>query len=148
MGHKNIFKVRGVPSRFCIEVYATACKTTSFENYQQAFYQFVEVNRELVCVPAILVIAPVGIHAAQHSCIDSYLQFMLKCMTGQCGVVYFYVELEIFIEAVVAQETYYSSAIIIVLMFGRLARLGLNKKYTFEPLFAGIVPSHGNKSFQ
>src|SRR5882724_302701 len=139
MRHKNIFKVRRIPSCFCIEVHATTCKTSSFENYKQAFYQFVEINRELVCVPSILIIAPISIHTAQHSGIDRYLQFMLKGMTGQCSVIYFYIEFEIFIKAVLTQETNNRGRIIVVLVFGRLTRFWLNKEHTVESLLASII---------
>jgi len=41
--------------------------------------------------PAVLVIATVGVDGAQCAGIGGYLQLVLEGMTGQGGMVYFYV---------------------------------------------------------
>ena len=71
---EDIFQVGAVPSCLGIEVYAATGKATCLENDQQAFGQFAQVHRELIGIPSVLVIAPVGIDAAQHIIADKVLQ--------------------------------------------------------------------------
>ena len=63
-----------------------------------AFGKFIQIHWELVGIPAILIIAPVGINTAEHTRICSYLQFMLESMSGQCCMVHFDIYFKIFIQ--------------------------------------------------
>ena len=62
----------------------------------------------------------------------AHLQFVLHRVAGQRGVVGLDVELEVLVEAVLAQEVEHGGAVEIVLVLGRLLRLGLDQELAGE----------------
>jgi len=70
---------------------------------------------------------------------NEYLQFVRKGVPGKCGMVYLNVQFKIFQQAILAQKAYYCSAIIIVLVLGRLAGLRLNEESSGKAIAAGVA---------
>ena len=64
----------------------------------------IEVEWELVCIPAILGVAPVCIDGTQQITVASHSKIMCKRMSCKCRVVCFYVEFEVSCEAVTLEE--------------------------------------------
>ncbi len=139
MGDKDVLHVGGVPAGLGVEIGTTALQSSSFKNHKHCLSQFIHVHRELVGIPSVLVVAPVGVDGAQHSCIRRTLQVMFKGMAGQRGMINFDIQFEILVEAVGTQESYHSLRVVVVLMLGGLHRLGLDEECTFETFRSCIV---------
>src|SRR5690349_6692564 len=92
---EKILHVGRVPPEFSVEINTAACKAPSFQNDQHRFCKLVDIIRELVSIPSVLIVTAVCIHASQYACVCRYLQFVRESMTGECSVVYFEVDLEI-----------------------------------------------------
>ena len=105
--------------------------------------QFEIVDWELVCIPSVLIITPVGIDRAEHTIVYCHCQFVFECMTGQGCVVHFNIHLEILFQAMSLQETDNCFGIHIVLVLGRFHRFRFNEESTGESLCTGIVTSDG-----
>ena len=61
MCYEDVLKVSGAPSGLCVEVRASAHVAASAQDYNHGLDEFIDVGRELVCVPSVLVVASVGI---------------------------------------------------------------------------------------
>lgn len=105
MSQEDIIQIGRVTACLGIEVRTSGSQAACFEDNQPSLCQFVDVNRELVRIPTILIITAVRIDAAQHTGIGGSLKLMFECMSGQCGMVHFDIDGKIFVEAIMAQET-------------------------------------------
>ncbi|MPM07984.1 hypothetical protein SDC9_54295 [bioreactor metagenome] len=74
--------------------------------------------------------------------IGADLQIVAERMTGQGCMVCFDVALEVVLQPPILQEPDGGGGIIVVLVLGRLHRLGLDQKGSLEPDAAPIVPGH------
>ena len=63
-------------------------------------------------------------------------------------MVHFNVQFEILVQSILTKKTDHGGRIVIVLMFGGFAGFGFNEESAFEPLLAGVVPRHGEKTGQ
>src|SRR5690606_11183398 len=145
MGMEDILKVRGVPSDLRIKIDTTSLKAPRLQDDEHGLGQLIYIHRELIGVPSVLVIAPIGIYASKEVVVRGHLEFVLKGMLGEGGMVHLDVEFEIIQEVIFGQETKYGRCIKIILVFGRFHRLGFYEKSTFEALFSGIVLRHVQK---
>src|SRR5690625_7602492 len=59
------------------------------------FNRIIQIGGEIIGIPSILMIPPVGIVAAQVSRFGGYHQIVCKRVAGECGVVGFDIEFEI-----------------------------------------------------
>ena len=142
MSQKNIIQIGRVTTCLGIEVRTSGSQAACFEDNQPSLCQFVDVNRELIRIPTILIITTVGIDTAQHTGIGGSLKFMLKCMPGQCGMVHFDINGKILVETIMAQEADNRFRIHVILVFSRFHRFRLYQESSFEPVLAGIVTCH------
>ena len=92
---EEVAAVEALAAQLGVEVEPAGAEPASTQDLVHRERQLLHRVRELVGVPAVLVIAAVRIHAAQYTGIGSYLQFMLESMTGKSCVVYFNIYLEI-----------------------------------------------------
>src|SRR3989344_1597455 len=113
----DVFKVSRVSPRFGIKIYSSCFETTRFKDYQHCFCYFVYVIGKLVCIPTVLVVAPVGIDASQKSGISTNLQLMSEAVTGQNCMVDFNIEFEIFYKVILTQKPDDSSRVKVILVF-------------------------------
>lgn len=82
MSQEDIVQVCRVTTSLCVEVRTPGCQTATLKDDQPCLSQFVNIHRELVGIPAILIVAAVCIDTAQHAGIHSSLQFVFECMSG------------------------------------------------------------------
>lgn len=112
------------------------------QNHQHRLDRLLQVVGKLVGIPAVLRIPAVRIDAAQHACIRCALQLMVERVPRKRGVIHLDIDLEILIEAVMAQETDHRLGIVIVLVLGRLHRFRLDQEGSFETVFTGVIARH------
>src|SRR4051812_2035413 len=96
---EDIFQVSRITACFRIEVHTTAAESTCFQDYQHSFYHIVQVHRELIGIPAVLLVTTVCIDTTQEAIVGSYLQLVLEGMASQRCVVHFDVQFKVFIQA-------------------------------------------------
>src|SRR5699024_561217 len=106
------------------------------------------IHRKLVRIPSVLIISPVSVDTAQHPRIRSYSQLVLEGMQGQSGMIYFYIDLEILRQSVMADESGHRRRVIIILMLGGFCRLGHYEEGTGESVLPRIVPCQMQKTSQ
>src|SRR5699024_11629587 len=83
---EKIFQVGGIPADFSIKVDTARFKASVLQHNQHRLGNFKNIRGKLVGIPSVLIIAPVGIDAAQHIGIGGYLKFMFKGVLGQDGI--------------------------------------------------------------
>ena len=90
---------------------------------------FAEVVRELIGVPAQQRVAAVHVDAAEEPVGQGVGHFVLEGVARQGGVVVLDVEAEVVVaRAVALQECVDRGGVVVVLVLGRLARLGLDEQ--------------------
>src|SRR5699024_11529647 len=102
---EQVHQIRGITPQFGIKVNASGLESAVLQDHQHGSGDLPNIGRELVGVPAVLVVAAVGIDAAEQAGIGRYLQLVLKGMAGQDGVVHYQIDLKIPVQPVFAQET-------------------------------------------
>src|SRR6516225_70741 len=115
---KNVLQVGGIPSCLGIKIYSTPAKSACLKYDKHGLHQVIEVNGELIGIPAVLGITPVGINASQQAGVRGYLQFVLEGMAGKSGVIHFYVQFEILIQPVMTKKSNHRGSGVIILVLG------------------------------
>ena len=103
------------------------------------------VVRELVGVPAVLVIATVGIDRTEHAINAANFELVREFVAGQGGVVGFDVHFELVLQAVLTQEAHHGGGVVVVLMLGWLAWFRLDQELTVKPILLGVVTGHAQE---
>src|SRR5512133_979701 len=142
MCNKDVLEICGISACFCIEINTSFGKSSCFQYYQHRFGEFIKIDRELIGIPTVLVIATVSIDTPKEPCIGCYLEIMLECMTGKSGVVDFDIQSEIFLQTKLTKESCHSGCVIIILMLGRFHWFWFDKEYTFESCLAPVIPGY------
>lgn len=142
VGDEEVLGIRGIAARLGVEVRAAALQAPAAQDHQHGLNQFVEVDRELIRIPTILVVASVGVDRAEHPGVDGALQFVFERMAGQRGVVHLDVDLEVLVQPVSAQEADYRLCIDVILVLHRLHGFRLDKERSLETLRTGVVARH------
>ena len=88
--------------------------------------------RELVGVPAVLGIAPVGVDAAQHPVGGGERDLVVEAVAGERRVVRLDVDPVLALEPVLDQEAVHGLDVVVVLVLGRLHGLGLDQELALE----------------
>src|SRR5699024_3557995 len=104
MGIEQVHQIGGITPQFGIKVNTSGLESAVLQHHQHGPGDLPNISRKLVGVPAVLVVAAVGIDAAEQAGIGGNLQLVLKGMAGQDGVVHFQVYLKITGQIVFAQE--------------------------------------------
>ena len=94
--------------------------------------QVLDRVRELVGVPAVLRIAPVGVDAAQAAVGDREGDLVVEAVPGERRVVRLDVDPVLALEAVADEEAVDRGDVVVVLMLGRLHRLGFDQQLPAE----------------
>ena len=150
MGDEDILKIGGVAARLGVEVGAAVLEASAADDFHHGLRQLVVVDGELVCVPSVLLVAAIGVDAAQHAGIHGAGQFVLEGVSGQSGVVHLDVHLEVLVQAVSAQEADNGLCVNIVLVLGGLHGLRFYEEGALEAFCSGIVAGsaqHGGQVF-
>ena len=101
-----------------------------------------DVGVELVGIPAQQQVAGIGVDRTEHLVGGGQLDFVLEGVAGQGGVVGLDVELEVPVQLVGLEEGDAAGHVEVVLMLGRLLRLGLDQELAGEPDRLGVVDRH------
>src|SRR5690606_9110204 len=136
---EDIFQVSRVATGLGVKVYASRLEAAGADDDQHSFREFQDVIGELVGVPSVLVVAPVGIDAAEQTRVRGHLQFMLEGMLCERGVVNFDIEFKVVQQIKFAKEGDDGGRIEVVLMLRRFHGLGFNEERATEALLTTIV---------
>lgn len=132
---EEVFLGEGRTTRLGIEVEAAARADAALgENLPHDRGGLVEVNRELVDVPADELVALVGIDGAEHAGIAGDADLVLEGVASEVGVVALEVELEVLVQAVRLQERDGGRGVEVVLVGGGLLRLGSMRNWPSKPI--------------
>ena len=88
--------------------------------------------RELVGVPPVLRVAPVGVDRSEHAGGDGGGDLVVEAVAGERGVVRLEVDLDL-VQAVAGEEPGHGGGVVVVLVLGRLGRLRLDQDRALEP---------------
>ena len=105
MGNENILRISRIAARLSVEIRAPRAQTAVANNLHHRLSQFIIVDRELVCVPAVLIVTAIGVDRTKHPVIHSHSQLMLKRVTRQRSMIHLDIHLEILLKAVRLKET-------------------------------------------
>ena len=82
VSNEDVFGIGRVTTYLCIEVATAIAQSTIAYNLHHGLCQLEVIYGELVGIPAVLLIATVGIYATQHTIVYSYSQLVLKGVAG------------------------------------------------------------------
>src|SRR5690606_36363803 len=142
----SVNQISRVTTTLRIKVNTAALESTATQYDQHHFNSFVDVVRELVSVPCVLVIATVSVNAAQHTGVGRHLHFVIHGVVSQGRVIGFDIQFEIFIQTVMTQEADNGFAVEIVLVLGRLHWLGFDQEVAFETISTTVITSHSQEA--
>ena len=142
MGVEEIVGVDGRAAELGIKVEAAGAETTGLEDRDHGKGEFADIRVELVRVPAEQQVAGVRVNGAEGAGRDRNLDFVLESMAGESRVIGLDVELEVFLEAVGAEEGDAAGNVEVVLVLGGLLGLGFDEKLTLEANGLGIIHGH------
>ena len=142
MGIKQVDRFEAFAADLGVKVDAAGAEAAVLEDRQHALRGEVVVGRELVGVPAEEQVARVGVDRAEATLCACVVELVHHRVTGEGRVIGLEVELEVGHQVVLPQEVDAGGGVGIVLMLGRLFRLGLNEEGAFEADFLGVVDRH------
>src|SRR5690625_5972727 len=105
MRDKETLRIGGVSSDFRIKVKSSWFNAAMIQNNHHRFNRIIQIGGEIIGIPSILMIPPVGIDAAQVSRFGGYHQIVCKRVAGECGVVGFDIEFEIIQQILLFQKS-------------------------------------------
>ncbi len=139
---EEILEISRWAAEFGVEVEATFAQSTGAQNRNHRETEFLNVGIELIGVPTEEWITGVGINRSEHALGGGDIDLMREGMAGEGSVIGFDVELEMFLEAVGAEEGDAAGDIEIVLMLGGFLRFGLDQELPFETNLLRVVDRH------
>ena len=98
----------------------------------QRQHEVLDRVRELVGVPAVLGVAAVGVDAAQHPVGGRERDLVVEAVAGERRVVGLDVGAVLALEPVADEEAVDGRGVVVVLVLGRLHRLGLDQELALE----------------
>ena len=132
VGVEEVVAVDALAPQLGVEVEAAGREAAALEDLVDGERQLVDRVRELVGVPAVLVVAPVGVDAAEDAVRDGVGDLVVEAVSGQRGVVGLDVHEVLALEPVADEEAVDGGAVVVVLVLGRLLGLGLDEERALE----------------
>src|SRR5690625_2180211 len=139
MRDKEILRIGGVSSDFCIKVKSAWFNSAMIQYNHHGFDRIIEIGGEIIGIPSILMISSVGIDAAQMSRFGGYHQIVCERVVGQCGVVGFDIEFEIIQQILLSEKSENGGRVKVILMFGRRHVLWLDDEISFETNYLAVI---------
>src|SRR5690606_14059304 len=96
---KQVNFVEALPTHLGVEVEAAIPETAGLENLVVGQGHFFDTVGKLVGVPAVLLIAPVGVDAAEDSQRNRRCDFMVEAVAGEGGVIGLDIDLDFILQA-------------------------------------------------
>ncbi len=107
--------------------------------------ELVDRVRELVGIPAVLVVAPVRVDAAEDSVGDRVGDLVVEAVAGERRVVRLDVHPVLALEPVADQEAVDGRGVVVVLVLGGLLRLGLEQERASEADLVLVLGDQGQE---
>jgi hypothetical protein len=130
---EQVEAVETLPAQLGVEVEATGREPARPDDLVQRQGQLVDGVRELVRVPAVLVIAPVRIDAAEDAVGRRVRDLVVEGVAGEGRVVGLDVDPVLVLQSVADEEPVDRGAVVVVLVLRRLLRLRLQQERPLEP---------------
>ena len=128
MAVEEIGSIEALSPELGIEVEASGGETAPTEDLVHGQAHFLDRVGELVGVPAVLRITPVGVDAPEDAVVDRVGDLVVKAVAGQGGVVDLDVDEQLAEQVVPLQEPVHGGAVVVVLMLGRFLRFRLDQE--------------------
>ena len=90
-------------------------------------------------------VAAVHVDRAEHAQREGGGQLVLEAVAGQRGVVVLDVDLDLLLQAVLAEEAVHGGGVEVVLVLGRLGRLGLDEDRALEADLVLVLDHHAEE---
>ncbi|MOA05005.1 hypothetical protein D3C78_1245840 [compost metagenome] len=132
MADQQILRIERLTAQLGIEVGAAILEAAAGQYVVIGKRHFRHVVRELVGIPAGLVIVAVHVDGAEDAEGVGHCQLMLEGMAGEDGVALLDIDLHFLIETVLLQEGINGRDVVVVLVLGRLLRLRLDQDRAFK----------------
>src|SRR5690606_38951076 len=143
---EEIRAVDRLAAQFGVEVEAAGGESACLEDLVEGEGQFVDRVGELIGVPAVLVVATVGVDGPEDAVGDRVGHLVVEAVAGEGGVVGFDVH-PIFVDQVVAlQEAVDGGAVVVVLVFGGLGWFGFDQKGPLETDLVFVFGDQGEEA--
>ena len=139
---EEIDRLVALAAHFGIEVYPARRNAAMLEDGEHALGGEINVGWELVGVPAEEQITGVGVDGAEEALAAGVVELVLHGVAGQRGVVGLNVELHVIFQTVGADEVQARGGIKVVLVLGRLLRLGLEEELAGEADLFRVIHGH------
>ncbi len=136
VGMEQVGPVHALAAELRVEVEAAAREPAAAQDLVDGQRQLVDRVRELIRVPAVLVVAAVGVDAAEDPVADGVSHLMMEAVAGQGGVVDLEVHPVLGLQAVAREEAVDGRGVVVVLVLRRLLGLRLDEE---QPLEADLV---------
>ena len=107
-------------------------EAAGFQDFVEGERHFRHVHGELVGVPARLIVAAVDVERAEDAERRGQRDLMLERVAGKNRVVLLDIELHVLLEPVGLEQAIDRRRVIVILMLGRLLRLGLDQDRALE----------------
>ena len=146
MGDQQIVGIERLAADLGVEVEAALAEAAGLEDVVGGERHLRHVHGELVGVPAELVVAAVDVDGAEDAERAGERQLVLEGVAGEDGVVLLDVDLDLFLEAELLQHAPDRADVEIVLVLGRLLRLGLDEDGALEADLVLVLDDHGQEA--
>ena len=127
MAVEQVGRIDRLAAHLGVEVEAAVAEAALLEDVVEGERHLARVVGELVGVPAGLQVVAVGVDRAEHAERRGERQLVLEGVAGEEGVADLDVALHLLLEAVALQEAVHRRDVVVVLVLGRLLRLGLDQ---------------------
>ena len=133
MGVEQVGPIGALAPQLGIEVEAAGRDATGPEDLVERQREVLDRIRELVGVPAVLRVAPVGVDAAEDAVGGRERDLVVEAVAGQRRVVGLDVDAILVLEPVADEEAVDGRHVVVVLVLGRLHRLRFDQELAAEP---------------
>ena len=146
MAMQEICRVDRLPPHLRVKVEAALGQAARLEDMVEGEGGFGHVVGELVGVPARLQIVAVGVDRTEDSQRRGQSDFVLEGVVGEESVTHFDVALDPVFQAIALEEAINRGDVKIILVLGRLLRLGLEQDLPLEADLVGVLDHQMDKA--
>eukprot|EP01136_Pigoraptor_vietnamica_P010455 Opistho-1_new@48096 len=145
---QDVDRVHALAPHLGVEVEAAAADAAGAQDFVDCQREVFHAVGKLVGVPAVLRVAAVGVYAAENPERGGGRDLVLEAVSRQRGVVGLDVQLDVLFEVELPEEAIHGGTVEVVLVFGRLQRLGLDQQLPLEADLVLVVHHHLHEAAQ
>ena len=142
MGDQQVLRIERLAANLGIEIGAARLQATGLEDMIIGQRHFRHVVRELIGVPARLVVVAVHVDRAKDAKRPGQRQFVLERVAREDCVALLDIDLDLVFQSEVLQEAVNRRDVIVVLVLGRFLRLRLDQDGSRETDLPLVVDDH------